>query len=228
MKKIISIVLVLVCAFALFSCGEDDKVDVASVITEINDMYNAISPSMVHTEMKQEFGEYTLTSWSTLKIGTVDGYQVAVFESENQQLRDLEGGSGLEVLGVIETVSYKKEYHEEYGVRENNQKWDEDGESFIPETGANALTLTTATIQDFVTDSVNKTYSFKVLAANTEAVFGYAIDSDVDVTIAHSGADIIGVKLVYTVTDENVSKHPEIKVTIEASYSYESQTITIN
>ena len=77
MKKIISIVLVLACTFAFFSCGGEAN-STQAAIKEINDMYNAISPSMVVTETTRNFGNYSLTNKGTLKVGTVDGVAVAV------------------------------------------------------------------------------------------------------------------------------------------------------
>ena len=223
MKKIISIVLVLVCAFALFSCEKEDATEIA--IKEINEMYVAISPTKIITKTTQEFGDYKLIGTTSLIVGTVDGNAVAVYESQSQKLRDVESGSGNEVISPIEDLGkITKEYHEELGYRENGGKWDANGEDFTPETGANALALTKDTVNDFKIDAEKKEYSFTVLAANTEAVFGYAIASDVSVIITHSGADITGVVLTYVVGSED---HPEIKVTVEASYSYDSETITI-
>ena len=225
MKKIISIVLVLASVFTFFSCGDDDSTKAA--LKDISDMYNAISPSMVTTETTSNFGKYTLTNKGTLKVGTVDGFAVAVYEYSNQQLRDIESGSGADILDVVETVTGTREYHEEYGYRENGGKWDENGDDFTPQTGATALNLTEATVQDFQIDAANKTYTFKVLAADTAAVFGQEIESDVVVTITHSGADIVGLTLSYAVKSKN-KDHPEVQVTVKTSYSYESQTITIN
>lgn len=225
MKKIISIVLVLVCMFTLFSCEDENTTQTA--LKDINDMYNAISPSLVSTETTRNFGEYALTNKSTLKVGTVDGFAVSVYEYSNQQLRDIASGSGADILDVVETVTGIREYHEEYGYRENGGKWDENGDDFTPETGATALKLTEATVQDFKIDEANKTYTFTVLAADTEAVFGQAIESDVAVTITHSGADIVGLTLSYAIKSKN-KDHPEVQVTVKVSYSYESQTITIN
>ena len=226
MKKIISIVLVLACMFTFFSCGGDGESTAAS-LKEINDMYNAITPSMVETVTTRNFGDYSLESKGTLKVGSSGAFAVAVYEYSYQQLRDIESGSGAEVLDVIETVTGIREYHEELGYRENGGKWDENGEDFTPETGAIALNLTEATVQDFKYDKETKTYTFTVLADNTEAVFGQKIESDVAVTITRTAADIVGVKLAYAIKSKN-KDHPEMQITVQASYFYETQTITIN
>ncbi len=225
MKKIISTVLVLACVFTFFSCGGNGSTKAA--LKDINDMYNAISPSMVETETTRNFGNYSLVNKGTLKVGTAGAAKVAVYEYSNQQLRDIESGSGSEILDFIETVTGIKEYHEELGYRENGGKWDEEGEDFTPETGAIALNLTEDTVQDFKYDEENKTYSFSVLAADTEAVFGKEIESDVAVTITRTAADIVGLTLSYTVQSKS-KDHPEIQITVKASYSYDTQTITIN
>ena len=226
MKKIISIVLVIACAFTLFSCGDGDTA--VATLTDITDMYNAISPSMVVTETTRSFGTYTLTNKSTLKVGTVDGASVAVYEYSNQQLRDIESGSGSEILDALETITGIREYHEELGYRENGGKWDANGEDFTPETGATALNLTEETVKDFTYNEETKTYTFNVLAADTEAVFGMEIESDVAVTITRSAADIVGLTLAYATKNADNKDHPEIRIVIKVSYYYESQTITIS
>ena len=227
MKKIIAIVLMLACAITLFSCGGKEEDPVTKALNDISDMYNAVAPSMVYTKTTRDFGSYSLVDESTLKVGMIDGFAATVLVENNQQLRDIESGSKAEILDPIEPVTLTKEYHEEYGVRVNGGKWNADGEDFAPMAGDNALNITKETIQDFKADDAKKTYEFTVLAANTETVFGIAIESDVKVVIEHSGADIVSVKLTYTEVGSN-KKYPEINVTIEASYSYESQMITID
>ena len=231
MKKIISIVLALACAFAMFSCGGESADPIDKAIKEISDMYNAVSPSMVHTVTTRDFGSYSLVDESTLKVGNVDGYAASVLEYSNQQIRDIDSGAMSEILDPIKSETGKLEYHEDLGLRETKNgasgKWDEDGEDFAPATGANALKITKETVKDFTIDEANKTYKFTVLAENTEAVLGYSIAFDVNVVIVHSGADIISVELSYKETG-SVKNHPEISVVVKAEYSYESQLITID
>jgi len=226
MKKIIAIVLVLACAFALFSCGEEDPT--ALTISSINEMYNATSPSRVDITSTQTFGKYTLTSTSTLKTGMVDGFSVTVYEYSTQQLRDVESGAGADILDPIETVTGSWAYHEDLGYRENDGEWDITGDDFTPETGAIALNITKDTAKDFKNDSAAKTATFTVEAANTEAVFGIAIASDVAVTIVYSGADVTSVSLSYSITNPDEKDHPQVAVTVKADYSYDSQVITID
>ena len=91
----------------------------------------------------------------------------------------------------------------------------------------NTVEVAYASSVDFTIDEENKTYTFVVAAENTKAVFGYEIATDVSVKILHSGADITGVILTYTLIDEDNDSYPEIKVTIDVTYSYDSETITI-
>jgi hypothetical protein len=226
MKKIISIILVLMCAFALFSCGDENTTDLT--IAGINEMYNATSPTKVDITTTQTFGKYTLTGTSTLTTGIVDGFSATVYEYSQQQLRDVESGSGEDILDPIETVTGSWVYHEDLGYRENGGDWDITGDDFTPETGAIALNISKDTVKDFQNDAENKTVTFTVEAANTETVFGDAIASDVAVVIVYSGADITSVSLSYKITDPDKNSHPEIAITVKAEYSYDSQVITID
>ena len=86
MKKIIMIVLAIACAFTLFSCddGETEVVipDVlpeTTGVNEINEMYNAVSPSRVEVVATKAFGNFELKTVSTLVTGVVDGFSVTTF-----------------------------------------------------------------------------------------------------------------------------------------------------
>ncbi len=234
MKKILSLILILVCAFALFSCGgdDDDKPDFTT-IEDLNKMYNAIAPSRVDTVATQTFGKYTLTSTSTLKTGVaVDGFSVTLYTYSKQQMRTVEDGSGVDVLKPIETVTGEWVYHEDKGYRENGGDWDATGVNFTPETGAIALNMTEETVKDYLADEETKTITFTVAAENIEAVFGVAFvdleTEEISVTITHSGADITSVSIAYTIINPENDEHPEIAVTLTASYAYDSQEITID
>ena len=223
MKKILSFVLILACAFMLFSCGDD-----RDTLGEISEMYGAIAPSKVVINSSESFGDYKIEFKSTLMVGKVDGVDAAVYEYTEQKLRTVADGAGVDIVGPIETKTEKWEYSEDLGRRDNGGKWDINGLDFTPETGAIALNLTYDTVKDLTEDLEARTVSFTVESANTEAVFGEAIPADVAVVISHSGADITGVTLSYTYSNPDNEDHPAVTVLIEASYSYETQVFSFD
>lgn len=226
MKKIITIILAMACAFTLFSCGGGGETEAS--IDEINSMYNAISPSRVDVTATKTFGKYQLKTVSSLVTGYVDDFAVTVYTETKEQLRDIDSGSGAEKLGPIEEVVSSWVYHEDLGYRENGGKWDEEADDPTPETGAIALNISSDTVEDFNNDEETKTVTFKVLPEDSEEVFGYALSSEAAVTIVHSGADIVSVKIAYTVTDAENEIHPTIDIVIEAKYSYVAQQVTFD
>lgn len=225
MKKIITIVLAIACAFTLFSCGGNAT---EASIDELNSMYNAISPSRVEVTTTQSFGKYELKTVSTLVTGSVDGFAVTVYTESREQFRSIEDGAGAEIVGPIEKIESSWVYHEDLGYRVNGGKWDIEAEDPTPETGAIALNMSSDTCEDFNNDEEKKTVTFKVLPENSAEVFGTELSSEALVTIVHSGADIVSVTIAYTVVDPDNDMHPEIDVVIEAKYSYVAQQVTFD
>lgn len=210
-------------------CSKDVEVLGASEIANILSMYNAIAPSRVDTESKAIFGEYEFSPiTSTLLVGSVDGSSVAVYEYTSTSLREVIDGATVEIVGPFTTESHKLEYSAKLGLRTDGGKWNISGEDFTPVVGANAFNFTAETVTDMIENKDDKTYSFVVSEANTEAVFGEEIAADVTVVITHSGADITGVDISYTVLNDRNDDHPELSVTISCSYSYETQEITLD
>lgn len=210
-------------------CGKKVEALGAAEIANILKMYNAIAPSRVDTTSEAAFGEYSFAPiTSTLLVGSVDGASVAVYEYTTTTLREIVEGSGVEIVEPFKTESHKLEYSAKLGLREDGGKWNISGEDFTPIVGANAFNFTAETVSNMIENKDNKTYSFVVAEENTEAVFGEHIAADVTVVISHSGADITGVDISYTVINEDNDDHPEFSVKISASYSYETQEITLD
>ena len=210
-------------------CGKAVEVLGSEAITNILAMYNAIAPSKVVTNSTQKFGEYEFSPiTSTLVVGSVDGASVAIYEYTKTTIREVTDGSGIEIVGPFLTESHKLEYSAKLGLRTDGGKWNIAGEDFTPVVGANAFNFTAATVSEMIENKDDKTYSFVVLKKNTQAVFGEKIDADVTVVITHSGADITGVDISYTVENSKNDDHPEIEVWIGCSYSYETQEITLD
>ena len=222
MKKIITIVLAIECAFTLFSCGGGAT---ETSIDEINSMYNAVSPSRVEVTATKTFGKYALKTVSTLVVGEVDGFAVTTFNQTVDKPNALDENVNATILGAISPVEYSWVYHEDLGYKENGGKWDLEAADPTPETGAIALNLSAGAVEEFNNDEENKTVTFVVLPENSEEVFGYALPSNANVTIVHSGADIVSVKIEYTETNAESEDYPDIAVTIEAKYSYVAQQV---
>lgn len=220
MKKIIMIILAIACAFTLFSCGDETE----AAIDDINSMYNAVSPSRVEVTATKAFGKFEVKTMSTLVTGVVDGFAVTTFNQTVEKPNGLDENVGATILGPIVAEDYSWVYHEDLGYKENGGKWNLEAADPTPETGAIALNISASTVEQFTNDEENKTVTFVVLPENSEEVFGYALSSEASVTIVHSGADIVSVKIQYTETSEE-DMHPDIAVTIEAKYSYVAQQV---
>ncbi len=224
MKKIITIVLAIACAFTLFSCGDATEAS----IDEINSMYNAVSPSRVEVTATKAFGNYAFKTVSTLVTGEVDGFAVTTFNQTVDKPNELDENVGSVILGAIKAEEFSWVYHEDLGYRENGGKWDLEAADPTPETGAIALNISADTVDEFNNDEDNKTVTFIVVPENSEEVFGYELPSDASVTIVHSGADIVSIKIEYVETDSDNDMHPDITVTIEAKYSYVAQQVSFD
>ena len=225
MKKIIALLMVLVLAFAMVGCGEDDGG--TDYVAEINTMYSVSLPTKSVSVVKYQFASYTLTDKTTLVSGKVDGtLAAAVLTKETQRLRTVEEGSGVEILDFIVTDVHVTEYLEGKGTRENRKgRWNADGENFAFTSGSIAIGITNDNVSDV--KKVGNTYTFIVTPDNTAAVFGEAIPSTVEVTVTHDGASIVGLKLSYVVAANAESNTPETTVTVDIVYSYDIEKINI-
>ncbi len=234
MKKFISIILILTCAFLLFSCSKDDVVEddlTQDTIDEINAMYNAIAPTMVKTESTIAFGNHVLENTSTLKKGFVDGYAVTVYDYSRQELRPIADGANADYLDPIVTIVGGWQYHEDNGYREIDEEtgdfseWDYGFEDPTPLPGANILEISKNTVTDFSVD--DNVIQFTVTVKNSEKVFGIEATTDVDVTMIHSGADVTSVSFSFLGKVPDKKNYPEAVITIKATYSYEIQEIDL-
>ncbi len=237
MKKLISIVLILSCAFLLFSCGKTEETvepDLTQdTIDQINAMYNAIAPTKVETVSTIAFGNHVLESTSVLKKGFVDGYAATVYNYSRQEIRSIEEGSNADYLDPIVTIVGGWQYHEDNGYREMDEisgkfgDWDFEVEDPTPAPGANILKINKNTVTDFSVDKENNVITFTVTVKNSEKVFGMEATSDVTVTMVHSGADVTSVSLSFLGKVPDKKDYPEASITVTATYSYEIQEIDL-
>lgn len=229
MKKIIAIILAITCAFALFSCGEDE---VGASVASVNEMYKNSAPTKTVVTTVKDVGGEQYNGLYTLITGKVGGAVATQYTYEYEVLRSVEEGAGSNILGAKEVKKGSKEFLDGKGVRVNGGAWDAEGYNFAPVGGAIAVNLDTSNIKDPVFE--NGKLTFKVAPDKALAVFGTVLDADleegaiaadIDVVITCAGSVVTGIKIVYTVDGEG--DYPDSTITVEAKYSYDLQKITM-
>ena len=239
MKKIICLILVLACSFALFACGKEEELTGAQKVAQC---YESSLPTRVYTTSVQSIindqgvavvaleGEYELVS------GTIAGKIATVQTYEQDYLLEVADGANANVVPPISTKKGSLEYLEDLGRRINGGAWDPNGLNFGPTAGSIAINLDDSLIKDAnYTESEGKnTLTFTVPNANIAAVFGANADeaalltasSDVEVTITTDGALVTSIRIAYTVT-EKTRYYPERRVVLETTYEYEAQRVEL-
>ena len=211
--------------------------------------YNNSLPTKITTKTKRIIGNrvedengdnYTLTSSSTLVTGNIAGKIAAVYDETYQELRDVESGSGDEILGVFKSITLKKEFLQGRGVRTTQDgvrsNWNSRETNFAPTKGSIALGITENNIKvkQFIIDGNVHVMEFTVPAAHVKAVFGVTGDvpnvdlttGEVSVVLTSNGATITSVVISYTILPSK--DIPAQRVEIEVNYEYSIQDITIN
>ena len=221
MKKIIAVLLVVCsCLSVLVSCGSND-------VDTVGAMFRNSQPTKVVATTTQTFAGRKLESKYTLTVGYVDGKNAAIYEGYEDVMRDIESGSGVDIVQPIERVPTKLWYYENKGVcdaTKTPQKWDKNAESFVPEKGAVALNLSSKYIKTYTYEG--DTLTCTVPAAKSEEVFGEALSADAELIIVNDGAVITYVKISYTIPEDSSKSLPEQTVVIEVNYTYDLETIT--
>ncbi len=229
MKKLLALLLVLsLSVLALAACGGDD--DGATALDEVAAMYAVSQPTKVVATTTHQFGSKTLTGTYVLTTGYIDGdTPAATYSSKYQQMRDVESGSGQEIVTPIEDVEELVEYVEGKGTRTTvngkRSSWDKEGASIIPEKGAVAINLDSSVISQFTYE--NNVLTFTVPAASTEAVLGMAIAADALVVVTTNGTEVIGVSISYTEAADAETNVEQTVVSIEVKYTYDLEKVTI-
>lgn len=226
MKKIISIVLVVCCVFALFACGSKE-----SASTSITKMFKNNAPTSVEITTKQVVadGAFELNGYSILRTGKFNGKMASVYEYSQERVSTIEEGSGETITDMIIVDTGKKEYLEDKGVRETKNgvagKWDDEGYDFAPAVGTIQLNVTNKNVKNAKNE--NGVYTCTIPAAKTGAVLGadYALAYEVQLSISYYEGFINQIVISYEVPESD--KFPANTMTITAKYEYGKQTITI-
>ncbi len=218
MKKIIAVVLAVVCTFALFSCGED------KVFDNMDTKFAASVPTRIVTTTTQVIGSTTLNGSYELKTGSVDGKIATVATYSYDEFNKIDEGTSEEITGVIKTVTGSKEFYAGKGIRINGGSWT-DGYNFAPTAGSIDIELTSKNVLEYSYE--NNTFTCKVSKEKAVEVLGIDVapSADVNVVITDNGAEITSVTIEYTVVDAD-ENYPDTVVKIVTEYYYGLQEVT--
>lgn len=239
MKKIICLLLVLACSFAMFACGKEEELTGAQKTAQFYE--NSLPTKVVTTSTQSIINDsgvavQTLNGKYELVTGTIAGKLATVQTYEQDYIREVAEGANAVVVGPIGTETGSLEYLEGYGRRTNGGSWDPNGLNFGPTAGSIAINLDDSLLQNAKytegEDGIN-TLTFTVLNANIAAVFGADSDdvalltasSDVEVTITNNGAFVQSISISYSIAGTRY--YPERQITMITEYEYDVQNVEL-
>ena len=182
MKKILTLILVLACAFAMFSCGEDITAPVYSQdAADFIAAFGATTVNTLNVTVTAETAEGTLTSTYTT-VYNADKTSTMTYSIET--IPGIESTEDLVVLTGTVTCDASGNYS--------------DGGEISGKLGATGVNFnyTSDKITNFEVDG--NVLGIVVAAADTQAVLGYAVGSDALVTVTKADGKITSVTLSYT------------------------------
>lgn len=239
MKKIICLLLVLACSFALFACGKEEELTGAQKTAQY---YKNSLPTKVVTTSTQSImnssgvAVQTLNGKYELVTGTIAGKLATVQTYTQDYIREVAEGANAVVVGPIGTETGSLEYLEGYGRRTNGGSWDPNGLNFGPTAGSIAINLDESLLTGVRytegEDGIN-TLTFTVPNANIAAVFGADSDdvalltasSDVEVTITNNGAFVQSIAISYSI--DGTRYYPKRQITMITEYEYDVQSVEL-
>ena len=235
MKKILALLLIVLCSFSLVACKDDSEGSTdtqnasAEVINRIADMFETSTPTKTIVGTTQTAGDTILEGEYILITGEVDGKEAATYYYNYDRLISVDESGALDyVTGTVVTETIYKEYLEGKGVRIDGGAWDASLENFAPAGGPMSLNLSTDLISKSNYDEATKTLSCIIAKDKTAEVLKQANDLTVDVAIeiVNDGASITSVTITYVIPANG--KNPEISVEIKAFYTYDLEIIRID
>lgn len=232
-KRFIALALIFILALSFASCDiSSGSQDVGEISSKIIAMYNRSTPTKSVTTMKSESAGVLTIDEITITSGKIDGnLDAATYKAVQQRFNTVSSGSNAMIIDPVGQTPVEKEYIKGMGVRIKGGTWDPTADSFAPTDGSLGLNVTDSTISNVKEEG--KTISFTVVKANTQAVFGMAINADVSVVIKHDGASIVAISLSYvepaveSADPMNEPDMPETQFSIEIKYSYDIEKINI-
>ena len=240
MKKLIAILLVAACMLVMASCGMGggagtqppvDNTETQKVLDTLTEQIRKSSPTKSEVTTLVGNDDISLSSKETAVKGELSGKEASLWTREYETLNDLGVDSAAKKL-----VTEREEYVEGWGVRVDGGKW-EDLPNSIRQIRPYRINLDASLIQGFHVNEDKTSYSFAVPFKNVAAVLTgmdedaiASITSDVSVVIETDGAAVTRISLSYdmkSIALDTTTKMENCKVTLDAIYSYDLQSITL-
>ena len=220
MKKIIALVLAIVCLLLAVGCKEE-----TSDLTKVQAAFENGMPTKILVETVTNFDGTKLYSEASLTMGSYQGRTATVYTHVYQTFDVVESILNSAIISKQES----KEYFEGLGYRQNfisnTRAQFVAGNDFAPETVASFIPnfqdnlLTNATLE-------NGLFKATIPQANAAAVFGegMTLASDATVEIVIAGGNVITMTLNYEIP-ALMTDAPNGKVTMTTSYFYDVQLL---
>ena len=249
MKKILALILILCCCFAVVSCrGGDDGENKASAsdLERFSEMFASSAPTKSVVTSTIEANSQEITSVYTLTTGIIAGKAASIFESRLNKLAGIDEDKG--DLNVTEESVVKYNYLEGKGVRIDKNgskgKWDTEGVDFAPVEGELSLDLKKKYFEtmEYYKDGSNETLVLTIAEdldgenGYVKKVFGKYIPQsqefgyETKITITAAGGRISNI-LVESIDyehfigdDYDATSISDVNITIDVTYSYDIQT----
>lgn len=200
MKRIISVLLVVICVFSLFSCGEAD--DVISIV-------NSSKPTKITTQTTYNSENDTLVGSF---VTTVNGSDSELVYEYQRYATVEEGVSADDPDAYIKTLSGVV-YYKDGKYSTDNENWTTEA----PDATAMQvkLNLTEKNLGNYKVSKDGKTLTATTTADKASKMLGVTIsaNSDVEIVIKHDGTSLRSITVSYST--ENAEY-----VEISTSYSY--------
>jgi hypothetical protein len=239
MKKIFALLLAICCIFACVSCADEEeqtgpeKTDV-QIVSEI---MNASVPTRAEVTSVQKTRYFELKSLYTLETGVVDGLRTTQIISEEQSLRDVEGGN----YNNISTKKTSEWYIEGKGYYLNSRSNDPEAAFYAPTEGFINLNLSEELFDSCEYNAETGTLEIDVSWKNSNAVLGgmfsgedkEPFEYDTHIKIVTAGGRVSELIITYTIDEHDVGDFDnsvtigQMTVTVSAIYYYNTQQITL-
>lgn len=180
MKKILTLILVLTCAFALFACGEDAAPVYTEEAADFITAFGATTVSSLKVTVTADTAEGTLTSTYTT-VYNADKTGTMTYSIET--IPGLDSTEDLEVLTGTITC-------------DASGKWSD--EAISGKLGATGVKfdIDSSVIKNYTIDG--NTLAITVPAVDTQSVIGYAVGSDALISVIKADGKIASITLTYT------------------------------